>query len=229
MLAQLLSDIDQGIDLPYRIVLTFNIPEDEGFLERFTHMPINILRNQTPCGFGENHNRAFLYCTDPVFVIINPDIRGQPFTLRGLINALQAPNIGCAGPHIYSHSGVTQDSARHFPTLGSLIARKLGKRVLDYDSLQGNQVVDWLAGMLVAFNSAAYRRVGGFDERYFMYVEDVDIAWRLREAGYLSVWVPGVHFVHEAQYGSRKKGRHLYWHLRSMLRFLLQTAGTDRG
>ena len=222
MLPQLLSDIEEGIDVPYRIILTFNTPEDEGFLAGFAHMPLHVLRNQTPCGFGQNHNRAFLHCTDTVFVIVNPDIRARPFALENLIGALKESKVGAAGPRICSHAGVTQDSARHFPTLPLLLARKFGKKALDYDPLQGSQAVDWLAGMLIAFDSAAYRAVGGFDERYFMYVEDVDIAWRLGQAGYRSIWVPEAQFIHEAQYGSRKNGRHLYWHLRSMLRFLLR-------
>jgi GT2 family glycosyltransferase len=222
LLHALLHDIQNSIDLPYRVILTLNIPEDEGFLQTYSSMPIQVLRNSKPRGFGQNHNRAFQYCTDSSFVIVNPDIRGTPFILEPLIRALANPQIGASGPLITSSQGITQDSARRFPTIRNLLARKLGSKSLDYTAAEGNQSVDWLAGMLIAFNSAAYRTVGGFDEGYFMYVEDVDIAWRMRRAGYASIWVPSVSFIHDAQHGSRTKGQHLIWHCQSMLRFFLK-------
>lgn len=225
MLPSLLSDIQASIDLPYHLILTLNIPEDEGFLADFSAMPITIIRNPTPYGFGRNHNQAFSHCTDSVFIIVNPDIRAQPFALQALIDALDAKQVGASGPCIVSSAGLIQDSARHFPSFINLLRRKLGFANIDYQPAKGNQTVDWLAGMLVAFKSSAYQAIGGFDEAYFMYVEDVDIGWRLAQARYLSIWVPNCRFTHDAQHGSRKKPQHILWHMQSMLRFFLKRSG----
>ena len=226
VLPALLSDIQSSIDVPYRLILTLNIPEDEAFLGNFSQMPITVIRNPKPLGFGQNHNQAFSLCTDPVFVIVNPDIRATPFTLLPLLAALTDNQVGASGPMIVSGLGVLQDSARRFPTVRSLLARKLRMATLDYPHSATNRTVDWLAGMLVAFNSPAYQAIGGFDEAYFMYVEDVDIGWRLGKAGYRSVWVPDCQFTHDAQHGSRKQWRHLLWHVQSMLRFLRKASQT---
>jgi GT2 family glycosyltransferase len=223
MLPGLLKDIERTIDTAYELILTFNIAEDERFLQDFPRIPIKILRNSRPLGFGQNHNQAFRYCKSPVFVIVNPDIRAQPFALKPLIEALSQDQTGASGPQIVSNEGITQDSARYFPTLRSLLSRRLANNPLDYLPTQRNQIVDWLAGMLVAFKSDAYRAVAGFDEKYFMYVEDVDIARRLQAAGYTSVWVPSLKFIHDAQHSSRKNLTHLWWHLRSMARYLLSS------
>ena len=219
LLPELLENIQTSVDVPYRLILTLNTPEDEQFLSAFRQMPIEVIRNSKARGFGENHNRAFLHCNDPVFVIINPDIRGVPFTLKPLMATLDDDQVGASGPQIINARGITQDNARHFPTIGSLLARKLGFESQNYLPERGTQVVDWLAGMLVAYKSSAYQTVGGFDPDYFMYVEDVDIAWRLRQAGFASVWVPQVRFIHEAQHASRRKLQHFVWHVQSMARF----------
>lgn len=216
------------MDTPYRLILTFNIPESEAFLSHFPNMPITVIRNQRPLGFGQNHNQAFACCTDAAFAIINPDIRGTPFALKPLLVALETADVGACGPHIVSSVGILQDSARSFPTLTGLLARKLGFTQPDYPSSQGIQTVDWLAGMLIVFKSKAYRAVGGFDDAYFMYVEDVDIGWRLSKAGYRSTWVPDCQFEHDAQHGSRKKIQHTLWHVQSMFRFLLKRVSSVR-
>jgi len=227
MLPALLNDIQSSIDVPYRLILTLNIPEDEGFLTDFSDMPMTVIRNPKPLGFGQNHNQAFSMCSDPVFVIVNPDIRAQPFALQPLIDALNAKQVGASGPSIVSSKGLIQDSARHFPSFSILLKRKLGISSTDYLAAEGNQKVDWLAGMLIAFDSAAYQAIGGFDEAYFMYVEDVDIGWRLGKAGYRSIWVPDCQFMHDAQHGSRKQWRHLLWHVQSMVRFLRKASQTS--
>lgn len=183
LLPGLLTDILLTIDTPYEIILTFNIPEDEQFLEDFTQMPITILRNCRPQGFGQNHNQAFEECQNPAFVVVNPDIRAKSFSLQPLLKALDTDHVGASGPQIISSEGITQDNARHFPSLYSLLVRKLTPISLDYLPTQASQNVDWLAGMLIAFKSEAYRAVAGFDEKYFMYAEDIDIAQRLKTAG----------------------------------------------
>lgn len=223
MLKELLKDIKEGIDTDYHVILTLNIPEDEAFLASFSTMPIQVIRNSQAQGFGQNHNQAFRQCQSPVFVIVNPDIRGTPFALTPLLQALEPEGVGAVGPQITSSLGHPQDSARHYPTMSNLLARHcLSRQQPDYVLGNTPVPVDWVAGMLIAFKSSAYRAVGGFDEEYFMYVEDADIAWRLKLAGYQTLWVPSACFIHDAQHGSRKKARYLMWHLHSMARFLLK-------
>ena len=97
----------------------------------------------------------------------------------------------------------------------------MNKRAADYDlSEPGAIPVDWVAGMFVVFRRSAFEAVGGFDERYFMYMEDADICRRLRAVGYEVIVDKATIAVHDARRASRANLQHLRWHLRSALRFL---------
>lgn len=225
MIDQLLGDISQSIDIPCEIVLTINTPEDENYLTKFKELNIRVIRNHKPKGFGENHNIAFNQSHAPYFVIINPDIRANPFKLEPLIDALTEPFVGAAGPMIVDNSGRIQDSARKFPTIWNMIKRKYESPRLDYSPSKENIEVDWVAGMLVAFTRKSYESLGGFDTGYFMYVEDADICWKLRQSGKKILLVGKTSFTHEAQRASHRSMSHLFWHLQSLIRFNLKLLG----
>lgn len=225
MIDQLLSDISQSIDIPCEIVLTINIPEEEQYLTKHKALKIRVIRNKKAKGFGENHNAAFSESNAPHFVIVNPDIRANPFKLEPLIDALTDPLVGAVGPIIVDNAGSIQDNARKFPTLWNMLKRKFGSAALDYSLNKGNIEVDWVAGMLVAFTRKAYESINGFDTNYFMYVEDADICWKLRQSGKSILLVGGTVFTHEAQRTSHKSLVYLAWHLKSLLRFNLKQLG----
>lgn len=225
MIDQLLSDISQSIDIPCEIVLTINIPEDEQYLTKHKALKIRVIRNKKAKGFGENHNAAFSETNAPYFVIVNPDIRANPFKLGPLIDALSDPLVGAVGPGIVDSAGTVQDNARKFPTLWNMLKRKFGSGGLDYSPNKGSIEVDWVAGMLVAFTRKAYKSINGFDTKYFMYVEDADICWRLRKKGAKILLVGMSCFTHEAQRASHKSFQHLAWHLKSLIRFNLKRLG----
>jgi GT2 family glycosyltransferase len=103
-----------------------------------------------------------------------------------------------------------------------VLRRIFGQRLRPDYSLDGDVpfAVDWAAGMFLLFDSAAYRSVGGFDERYFMYLEDADICHRLWAKGRRVIAAPSVSVVHDAQRASRRSLKHMRWHGASMARFL---------
>lgn len=74
----------------------------------------------------------------------------------------------------------------------------------------------WLAGMFLAFPAAAFRRIGGFDERFFLYCEDYDICVRLVLDCRQLLKVPTARVIHAAQRDSHRSVRHLRWHLQSL-------------
>lgn len=223
LLKALLADLRRLDRRDLQIILTLNIPEDEGYLQAASDLPITTIRNAHPLGYGENHNRAFAAARGHCFFVLNPDIRFLATPFEALASTLSAPDIGVAAPLVLSPKGSIEDSFRRFPTLGRLASRALSRNcrpdylLLDQPTLE----VDWVAGMFMAFRSEVFARVGGFDTRYFMYLEDADICRRLQSAGLRAVLVPGVSVTHDAQRRSRGDLRHLSWHLRSALRFLL--------
>ncbi len=226
LIANLLTDLRRLMPVGCEVILTINVPEDEAFLLRFADLPVRVFRNSHPFGFGANHNRAFAASHGSTFVVINPDIRLETSPFEHLAAALRLQGTGACAPVIVAPAGTVEDSVRRYPTVGRLLKRViLGRRTPDYD-VQGVKVrpVDWAAGMFLAFNRSSFEKVGGFDTRYFMYMEDADICRRLWSAGLQVLLVPRTRVIHEARRASRRNLRHLAWHLQSAWRFLVIAA-----
>ena len=222
-LANLFDDLSGMVPPHSEIILTINTPEDEFFLNNVVGLPLRIIRNPIPLGFGANHNQAFETASGEKFVIVNPDVRLQSEPWSVLDSAFNS-NTGACAPMVLSPTGSIEDSVRYYPTVRNLLKRVvLRVRRPDYivpDNLTPIEV-DWAAGMFIMFDSASFRAVGGFDTNYFMYLEDADICRRLVSSGKKIIWVPACCVVHNAQRASRKNWRLMQIHVRSMKRFLL--------
>ena len=201
------------------IVLTINTPVTFKIND---DQRIVCINNQTPKGFGANHNAAFSYCTSDYFCVLNPDIELPQNPFPFLINFMKSYPAEITAPVVLSPNGLVEDSVRIFPTLSRLIFKALGVLRNDYQILIGMKTFepDWFAGMFMLFGSNTYIKLNGFDESYFLYYEDVDICRRAYKLGLKIVCCPQVSVVHHAQRASRHNFRHMRWHLGSMLRYL---------
>ncbi len=216
LLADLAAVRRGGLD----VVLTQNVPEEPPAIP--PGLAVEIVSNPSPNGFGANHNAAFRRSSGALFCVLNPDIRFSVDPFGALASELMNARVGVAAPLVVDPTGKPEDSARRFPTFLSLGAKLLGLAGrLDYEIGDESFSPDWVAGMFMAFRREAFAEVGGFDERYFLYYEDVDLCRRLRRAGYDARLVPAVKVTHLARRESRRRLRYLSWHAASMLRFLL--------
>lgn len=222
LIKNLLADCRAFSGPAFEILLTLNIPEDKSFIAGFKDLPITLIENQHPKGFGENHNTAFKCSCGDIFVVVNPDICAPKLDLTKLTTLSVQPKVGACAPRVLNAMGDTEDSARRFPTIFRLLNRVLFNRhKADYDLIGSNPItVDWVAGMFVLFPRAAFEAVGGFDTRYFMYMEDADICRRLKQHGYLTLVDCSTSVVHDARRSSHRSPLHFSWHLRSAIRFL---------
>lgn len=197
-----------------RVVLTHNLPEaDPREPPGGWPFALQVRRNGQPAGFGANHNRALAQAREPFVCVLNPDVAvldGDPFA--ALVRAASAVGVGCAYPGQVDAAGRVQDSERSLPTPQALWRR----RVLRLPPPAGAPV-EWVNGACMVLPRAAWEAVGGFDEGYFMYCEDVDLCLRLRLAGLALVRAP-VQVQHVGQHASHRAGRALWWHVRSLLR-----------
>jgi len=220
MLRELLGDIDRHCSGNIRFVLTLNEPESLPFEPGNFRYPVSIVRNTSPKGFGANHNNAFRLISGDYFCVLNPDIRLHKDPFEKLLNCLHHTKAALAGPLVLHPNGSVEDSARRFPT-PFRIARKIVSREQGLDYHIGSQPMspDWIAGMFMLFPTAVFRDLGGFDERYFLYYEDVDICARLRLAGRNIVLCPNVQVMHAARRESHGNRQYLRWHIASILRF----------
>jgi GT2 family glycosyltransferase len=224
MVLDLLEDIQEFCcSTPLEVLLTLNIDEIGDIVPSQYSFPISVIKNTEPKGFGANHNQAFRAASGTFFCVLNPDIRLLADPFPTLLESIKQQSLCLVSPLIVTSAGTIEDSAREFPTFWSLF-RKLffsfeGRWPLDLNSEVNYP--DWVAGMFMLFTSASYKEIEGFNTNYFMYYEDVDICRRARNHGYQIGLCTKVKAIHDAQRTSRKNIRFLFWHIKSMLRFLL--------
>jgi hypothetical protein len=216
-----LEDLNRLCATDIAVVVTENVPDSGALDVDRLAFPVRVLRNPKGKGFGANHNAAFVQCTTPFYCVANPDIRLERDPFPALRETLADPGTGVVGPLVRSPAGAIEDSARRFPTLTSLF-EKLYRAPAGPDyAAEGDAIrVDWVAGMFMLFRSEAYRAVGGFDERFFLYYEDVDICLRLRSHDFATAFHPGVSVIHDARRASRRHPRLMAIHAASALRYL---------
>jgi N-acetylglucosaminyl-diphospho-decaprenol L-rhamnosyltransferase len=198
-------------DAVAHVVLTHNLAAvplpvpPRGWPFRFTEV-----FNERPAGFGANHNRAFTFAETGFFCVLNPDVElADPGTLPALLARAREPRVGCAYPELYNPDGSRQQNEREVMTPWALLRRHLGRR--------SDRRVDWASGAFLLVRAEAWRGVGGFDEGYFMYCEDTDLCLRLQLAGW-RIARADARAVHAAAWSSRRPGRAMAWHARSLLR-----------
>lgn len=183
-------------------------------------------------GFGNAANAGVAATSTDVVIVANADTVFEAGAARRLADFLGGhPDVGAAGPKVVFPDGRLQLSARSFPDIPTAIGHALlgivrpenrwtrRYRLTDWDH-ESQRDVDWLSGCCVALRRQAFDDVAGFDPAYFMFVEDVDLCWRLGQAGWRVVFTPVATVQHEigASVGSRPV-RMVVEHARSLDRF----------
>jgi len=178
-------------------------------LVRTEHPWVKLISSNENLGFAAGNNLAAKHATGRQLLLLNPDAMPQPGCLRRGIELMdRSPGIGLGGGELLGEDGIRQPSARMFPTLrdefftlSGLAARfpqshlfaRLDRRWADPDV---DAVVDWIPGAFVFIPSQIFRQLDGFDERFFMYYEEVDLCRRLSANGYTIQYWPTLKAVH---------------------------------
>lgn len=195
-------------------------------------------------GFGSAANLGVARTFADHVLILNPDAVVEPGTMKALSDALDRDQgLAVVGPRMENLDGSLYPSVRRFPNLTVAFGHAfLGLvwpanpytrryRMLDWDHDSLSADVDWVSGACMLVRRSAFDVIGGFDEAYFMYVEDVDLCWRLGNAGWRIGYEPGGRVVHAVGGSSRSVPyRMIAQHHRSLLRFVSKsTDGARRG
>lgn len=223
LVAALLADIEAHCKSTHlELIMTLNLDEALPFSPDAFPWPVKVIRNASPKGFGANHNQAFACATGRYFCVMNPDIRLNNNPFNDLMSCLQDAAVAVAAPVVLDGQGVIDDTARRFPSPIGILRKAFGGSIgADYP-VGGTPVhPDWVGGMFMLCPRAAFEEINGFDERYFLYYEDVDLCARLRLKGYEVVLCPQARVFHHARRSSHRSFKYARWHVTSMVRFFL--------
>jgi N-acetylglucosaminyl-diphospho-decaprenol L-rhamnosyltransferase len=192
-----------------RVIVVDNASADDS-LEVVADLPVVAVALPDNRGFAHGCNVGLRRGDSPYVLLLNPDARLSPASIRQLVAVLeQGERVGAVAPKILNADGSLDFSQRRFPRLVSTYAQALflhrlfpnaewtDEVVRDASAYSRRSSPDWVSGACVLTRRSALDELGGLDDGFFMYGEDIDLCRRLRGAGYEVVFEPGATVVHE--------------------------------
>jgi N-acetylglucosaminyl-diphospho-decaprenol L-rhamnosyltransferase len=198
-------------------------------------LSVKVVENAANLGYARAANQGAEVTSADWLLVANPDTRFEPGSLARLLETGAADRtIGCVGPHLRNPDGSEYPTGRRFPSLlvgaahavlgtvwpGNPATRRYHMTGVDRSvPIQ----VDWVSGACMCVRRSAWAAVGGFDEGYFMYAEDMDICLRIARAGWRIVFDGGADVWHTVGGSTRRRPyRKVLDHHRSALRFYVR-------
>jgi N-acetylglucosaminyl-diphospho-decaprenol L-rhamnosyltransferase len=216
-LAGLLASVpDAG--LPVAVTVVDNdSPDRDSVSQVVSRYGVELLPLDRNLGYGGAVNRGVGRLPAEVawVLVANPDIVLHPGSVAALVDAAERdPRVGSAGPRILNPDGTVYPSARRLPSLRTGIGHALfgsvwrtnpwSRSYLD-DGDDSARDVGWLSGACLLVRREAFESIGGFDDGYFMYFEDVDLGARLARAGWVNRYVPTATVTHAGAHSTSKR------------------------
>ncbi|MHB8896123.1 MAG: glycosyltransferase family 2 protein [Candidatus Geothermincolia bacterium] len=197
---------------------------------------VNLVWNQANVGYARACNQGIETATEPYLLIMNSDTALSADTVAQVVACMERnPDAGVVAPLLRNTDGSLQYSCREFPSIKTAFVHAfLGLfrgenphsaryKKMEWDHEQECDV-EWVSGAFMALRRRALQDIGGFDEGYFMYVEDVDLCWRMWKAAWRVTYLPGAEVYHHIGMSSRAvPTRMVFHHHVSMLRFHRKT------
>ena len=194
-----------------------------------------LIANEVPLGFAANVNRGVAETRSDYVLSVNPDAvprEGTVAELRAFMD--EHPRCGVAGPAMVYPDGTLQPSRRRFPTvLGTVVRRTPLRLAFDPYRLQRRHYhlgefpsepvrADWMLGGFLLLRRAMLEELGGLDEGFRLYGEDIDLCYRAAKTGWERWYIPAavVEHAHQAVTDRRLLTRRTLWHWRGILRFV---------
>jgi N-acetylglucosaminyl-diphospho-decaprenol L-rhamnosyltransferase len=227
-LERCLSSLAPQVD---ELVLIANLPF------RPPQLPPNarLVENDRPQGFGANVNPGVALTSAAFVVAANPDTEAAPDAVSLLAEQARGrERCGIAGPQLRYPDGRRQPSRRRFPTVGGTLVRRTPLRyvarpferqrahyLLDEDPAEPVEA-DWMLGAFLLLRRTMMDELGGFDEGFRLYGEDIELCYRAAKAGWERWYVPQAVVTHRyaAAIDRRLLTRRTLWHWRGIARFV---------
>ncbi|MCS7220659.1 MAG: glycosyltransferase family 2 protein [Anaerolineae bacterium] len=221
--------------LQIELIVVDNASSDESLAMLAHEFPwAQVIRNPVNVGFTRANNQALTRARGRYVLFLNPDAEVVGDALPTMVHYMEAhPDVGALGPQLRYPDGQIQPSRRRFPTLATAFLEStllhqwwpnnpVAHRYYLADQPDDReQEVDWLVGACLLVRREAIEQVGSFDERYFMYSEELDWCRRARAAGWRIVYLPTAQVIHHEGKSSEQAmaARHIHFNTSKVLYF----------
>lgn len=234
-------------DFEFEIIVCDNNSKDESleFLKKAAAAgDIKLVEPGRNLGYGGGHNFAAREAKGKYILILNTDITVETDTLQKLVDYLEKhSDVGIVGPKLLYHDGTVQQSCRrHFKFFDLFIKRSFLKKIWPFKARyqkyimgdfnhESTQVVDLITGAFMFMLREVFDKINGFDERYFLFMEDFDLCRKVQDAGYKIVYYPeakAIHYHKRLSEGSFFKllfNKISWFHLASAIKYHLKWRG----
>ena len=229
LLAACLQSVERHARPLFRRVVLIDSASDRGDLgpvrARFPWVETIVLPDNR--GFGRAANYALRLLEEDYLLLLNADTELQPGAVETLANHLRAhPEAGIAGPRQIGAAGAWRPSCGGRPSLAAEWARRRQQRGSTRETAPGSSRVCWVSGSAMLIRRAALRAAGLFDERFFLYFEDIDLCLRAGRAGFAVHYLPAATVIHHGgASAATTPARAEFEYRRSQLRFWQKHGG----
>ena len=202
-------------------------------------LPLVVLRNLENTGFAHACNQGAKAGAAEYVLFLNPDVQLFSDSLEKALVFLAEPqneNVGIVGIQLTDENGVVQRNVARFPTPGALFSQMVGLDrlspahfpalfMVEWDH-RSSRAVDQVPGAFFLIRRHVFEKLHGFDERFFLYFEDLDLAWRARQAGFASYYLAEARAFHRGGgTTSQVKAQRLFYILRSRVQYVAKHFG----
>lgn len=197
-LGRLAASLPSGFPFAAQITLADSGSSDQTVSQAREHFPTARILELANRGFGAAANSAVQCITTPWFLLCNADLEFAPDFFSAFFSAAEShaaanPEIACFAPTLLNADGSPQPSVGRFPTIRSILRDQFRPRALRkycFPQPARPARIDWATAACLLLRRDAFLRITCFDEKYFLYMEDVDLQFRLQAAGFQSYFVP---------------------------------------
>ncbi|NAZ95960.1 glycosyltransferase [Vibrio toranzoniae] len=224
----------KALALEHQVIIKSNTQASTALKKYCKENQIHLIQGTDRKGFGANNNEVFRYVAhnfyikeQDYFLILNPDVEVDSNSINQLIEKAKEYNADISTINLFTDRSLTSydQSIRRYPTLLSPLKSLAGiKRNDIYNKSQIKKPIkiEWAAGSFLLFKVNTFKRLDGFDEKYFMYFEDADICTRANKNGFNVYYFPYIKAIHFASHQNRKLfSKHFIWYWKSSIRYNL--------
>lgn len=187
---------------------------------------VKLIQSAVNNGFGAGNNQVLPFLDSDYHILINPDITiSKEDTLNKMILYMQShPSVGLLSPKILNVDGSVQKLYKHNPSVLDMALRFISPKFMKkrqswfvHDETKYGQrgLIENASGAFMFFRTTTFKKVGGFDEKYFMYMEDADITRKVNQVS-TAMFIPETVVIHEWQRNSHRKIKYIIIMIHSM-------------